>query len=59
MTNSTLSSWTVTVEEDTETGELILPLPQEMLNSKGWKEGDELEWIDNKDGSWTLEKIEK
>lgn len=57
MTNST--SWTVTVEEDTETGEFILPLPQEMLNSKGWKEGDELEWIDNKDGSWTLEKIEK
>ena len=59
MTNSTTTSWTVTLEEDSETGELILPLPQEILDDKGWKEGDELEWIDNEDGSWTLEKIEK
>lgn len=53
------TSWTVTVEEDPETGELILPLPQELLDSKGWMEGDELEWIDNQDGTWTLEKVEK
>ncbi len=55
----TKTAWTITVEEDPETGELILPLPQEMLDFKGWKEGDELEWIDNRDGSWTLEKVEK
>ena len=52
-------SWTITVEEDPETGELVLPLPQELLDFKGWKEGDELEWIDNQDGSWTLGKIDK
>ena len=56
---STTTSWTVTIEEDPETGELILPLPQEFLDNKGWVDGDELEWIDNCDGSWTLEKVEK
>lgn len=50
--------WTVTVEEDPETGEIILPLPQELLESKGWKDGDEFEWIDNRDGTWTLEKVD-
>ena len=24
--------WTITVEEDTETGEIVLPLPQELLD---------------------------
>jgi hypothetical protein len=49
--------WTVTVEEDPETGELILPLPQDMLDMQGWKEGDTLEWQDNGDGSWALIKL--
>lgn len=56
---TTTTSWTITVELDEETGDLILPLPKDLLESKGWKEGDELEWIDNQDGSWTLEKVEK
>ena len=50
--------WTVTVEEDPETGELILPLPQDMLDMQGWKEGDTLEWQDNGDGSWSLKKVD-
>jgi len=50
-------SWTITVEEDPETGELILPLPADFLEMQGWCEGDTLEWIDNGDGSWTLQKI--
>lgn len=53
------SSWTIELIEDPETGDLILPFPKELLEANGWKEGDELEWIDNRDGSWTLEKIEK
>ena len=51
--------WIVTVEEDPETGELILPLPEDMLQLQGWVEGDTLEWIDNNDGSWTLQKVNK
>ena len=51
-------SWTITVEEDPETGELLLPLPADFLAMQGWFEGDTLEWIDNKDGSWTLKKVD-
>jgi hypothetical protein len=49
-------SWTVTLEEDPETGDLILPLSDEILEGSGMALGDTVEWIDNKDGSWTLRK---
>jgi hypothetical protein len=40
-------SWTVTVEEDPKTGELILPIPDDLLVQMGWAEGDELVWEDH------------
>ena len=49
-------TWTVTLEQDPDTGDLILPFTNEMLADVGWREGDVLEWIDNKDGSWSLVK---
>ena len=52
------NAWTVTLEEDPKTGELIMPLPPELMSAAGWKEGDALHWIDNRDGSWTLVKEE-
>ena len=52
-------SWTITLVEDEDTGDLILPLPEGLLESQGWKTGDTLEWIDNKDGSWTMKKKEE
>ena len=42
---------TLTVDDDG-----ILTLPPEFLEITGWKEGDMLEWIDNKDGSFSLIK---
>jgi len=48
--------WTVTIEEDPETKDLIMPIPQDVLDLQGWSEGDILEWVDNGDGSWLLEK---
>jgi bifunctional DNA-binding transcriptional regulator/antitoxin component of YhaV-PrlF toxin-antitoxin module len=51
-----MSRWTLDVKEDPETGDQILEFPDDMMESAGWKEGDTLEWIDNKDGSWTLRK---
>lgn len=50
-------SYTVTLEED-ENGDLILPIPPEILDSMGWVEGTTLEWIDNGDGSFALKEIE-
>ena len=51
-------SWVVNLEEDPETGDLILPLNDDILAETGWKTGDTIDWIDNKDGSWTMKKRE-
>ena len=47
---------TVTVEEDPDTGDLVLPIPTELLNQMGWDIGDDLVWTDNFDGSFSLHK---
>lgn len=49
-------TWTAIVEQDPESGDLVLPLNSEILKEVGWHEGDIIEWIDNKDGSWSLVK---
>ena len=51
-----MTRWTVTLEEDSDTGDLIMPIPQEVLDLQGWVEGDTLEWLDRGDGSWQLQK---
>lgn len=53
-----MSKWTITVEEDPETGDLVIPFSDEMLAEVGWKSGDTLIWTDNTNGSWTLTKKE-
>ena len=54
--NNETTKWTVTVEEDPATGDLMLPLPDEVLKLQGWVEGDTLVWKDQGNGSWSLEK---
>lgn len=49
-------SWTLTVQEDPETGDAILSFPPDLLEEAGWAEGDVLEWVDLTDGSWQLKK---
>ena len=51
-----MKSWTVNLEEDPETNDLILTFPPELLEQAGWKEGDDIIWTDNKDGTWSLTK---
>ena len=50
-----MSKHTVKLEED-ENGDLVLPLSDELLKELDWKEGDNLNWKDNNDGSFTLTK---
>jgi hypothetical protein len=52
-------SWTVIIEEDPETGDAILPFPQDMLDEVGWMPGDNLKWVDRGDGTWEIRKIEE
>jgi hypothetical protein len=55
MTNKNI--WTVNVVEDPDNpGELILDLGNTLCAELGWQVGDTVEWIDNKDGSWLLQK---
>ena len=42
---------TLTVDDDG-----VITFPNEMMEKLGWKEGDVLQWIDNKDGSISLVK---
>lgn len=55
---NTNTHWTVHVEEDAETKELVLPFTPDMLAQVGWDFGDTIIWSDNQDGSWTLSKKE-
>ena len=49
---------TLDVKVDETTGEHYLEFPPNFL-PKDWKENTPLEWIDNKDGSWTIRKKRK
>jgi hypothetical protein len=48
--------WTVKTEQDPDTGDLLLPLPDDLLEAAGFSEGDVLDWKNNEDGSYTLTK---
>lgn len=51
--------WTIeVVEADDGSGDLVLPLPEDLLEGAGWKEGDTLKWTDLGNGSWSLTKVE-
>jgi hypothetical protein len=39
-----VNRWTVVIEEDPETKDLVLPLDPEMLEALGWVEGDTVVW---------------
>jgi len=48
---------TVVLEEaDDGSGDLIMPIPQDMLDTLGWKEGDTLTWTVKTNGSIILSK---
>ncbi len=53
-----MKSWTLDVKEDPVTGDSILEFPPDFLEETGWKEGDDIVWTDNKDGTFTLTKKE-
>ena len=50
------NSWIVTLEEDPDTGELIMPLPHAVLTQEGWCIGDLLTWSVDESGAITLRK---
>jgi hypothetical protein len=51
-----MTHWTVKLEVDPETGDLIMPLTPDMLSQMGWDTGDTLLWEEMDNGSWSLRK---
>ena len=52
-------SWILPVETccNHHGGDYCITFPDDLIEAVGWKIGDDLEWIDNNDGSFTLKKI--
>lgn len=46
--------FTAILEEDGD--DLILPLPEELLDDLDWHIGDTLEWTEHSEGSWSIRK---
>lgn len=51
-----MNNWTITIQEDPDTKELVLPFTDEILEAVGWKEGDIIVWKKKDNGAWTLRK---
>lgn len=48
----------VIVQEDPETGDLLMPIPPILLKQMGWKEGDDIEFVLDETGHYILKKKE-
>jgi hypothetical protein len=51
--------WILPVELDGLSGECYIELPDDLLEVANLKEGDTIEWIDRKDGSFEMRKVTK
>lgn len=54
--NDPQTHWVVELEEDPETGDLMMPLPPELLKDLGWNIGDTLTWKIDETGEVSLTK---
>ncbi len=58
-----VKKWVLPVEEakdtDTDETEYFVSFPDDLLEAANLKEGDQVQWVDNGDGSYTLTKITK
>jgi hypothetical protein len=52
-----VNTWIRTVEVDGLSGECFITLPDELLELKGWKENDVLDWIDCGNETYELRKV--
>ena len=54
-----VKSWVLPVEADGPSGEYFINFPDDLLEAANLKEGDQIEWHDQGDGSYLLKKFEK
>ena len=60
-TSETPIKWVLPVQQSYLDGveDYFVEFPNDLLEAANLKEGDSVEWIDNKDGSYTLRKVSK
>jgi hypothetical protein len=49
--------WQLPVEFDYKSGEYYVMFPNDLLDAANLKEGDQVEWVDQNDGSFILKKV--
>jgi hypothetical protein len=52
-----VKSWVLPTEVDGLTGDVIVNLPDDLLKAANLNEGDQIQWVDNGDGSYKMVKI--
>ena len=53
-----VKQWETAVQYDDTTDTHYIVLSDDLLNEVDLGVGDEVEWVDNKDGSWTLKRVD-
>ena len=61
MKNNKVTKWILPVLQKIEDGvdDYFIHLPDDLLEEANLKKGDQVEWVDNHDGSYTMKKREK
>jgi bifunctional DNA-binding transcriptional regulator/antitoxin component of YhaV-PrlF toxin-antitoxin module len=59
MSNKDLIRYEVITQEDEVTGDLLLPIPPQLMSQLGWIEGDEIEFAVDDQGRYVLKKANK
>jgi antitoxin component of MazEF toxin-antitoxin module len=54
-----VKKWVLPVEVDGSSAEYFVTFPDDLLEAANLKEGDQIEWVDNGDGSYTICKVTK
>ena len=52
-----VKSWVLPTEVDGLTGDVTVNLPDDLLKAANLKEGDQIQWVDNGDGSYIMKKV--
>lgn len=52
-------SYEVITQKDDATGDVLIPLPPQLLRDLGWKEGDEIDFQLDENGKIIIKKLSK
>ena len=55
--NDKVIRWQLPVEADGPSGEYYITFPDDLLEAANLEEGDEVEWVDNDNGTFILRKV--